>query len=68
MRNIIEKNNSSKTKVLCVCPSVHPSHFVILPPTKWSRIPVGYVLPAWKLYVLQFQWSPPDVAPRGVPK
>ena len=30
----------------------------------WQEsIPVGCILPAWKLYVLQFQWPPPDVVP-----
>ena len=26
-----------------------------------STIPVECILPAWKPYVLQFQWPPPDV-------
>ena len=29
---------------------------------KQESIPVRCVLPAWKLYVLQFQWPLPDVA------
>ena len=30
---------------------------------KQESIPVGFVAPTWKPYVLQ--WSPPDVAPKG---
>ena len=33
---------------------------------KQESIPIGCVPPAWKPYILHFQWLPPDVT-RGVP-
>ena len=32
---------------------------------KQESIPVGRVPQAWKLYLLQFQWPPPDVTRKG---
>ena len=33
--------------------------------SKQESIRVGFIPPAWKLYLLQFQLPPPDVAPGG---
>ena len=45
------------------------SSFLLKDKRKQESIPVKCVLPAWKLYVLRFQWPLPDIAlGRGVPK